>query len=256
MADQPENIFEAQSQQAPTQEAVAPNTAPQSGVNYADLLNNIKNESGAPKYDSVPKALEALAHSQQFIPQLKAELQNKETELAQLREQLSKTQAVEEVVSRLTQQQQAQVREAPAQASGLDEAAIANLVINTLQKAKQEESAQGNVLKVQEALTSKFGEKVTEVLDAKARELGTTRQELGVLASKNPNLVLALFGTPTAPAVKPTTSSVNIPASYSPERQPISRPEKSLLSGATSKEQAEFMRKIKEDVYARHGIQT
>lgn len=251
MADQP-NIFE-ETTQAPTQEASKPNTT-ESGVNYADLLNNIKNDSGAPKYDSVPKALEALAHSQQFIPQLKADLQNKEAEIAQLKAQLAQTQSVEEVVSRLTQQQQAQVRDEPTQASGLDEAAIMNLVKNVLNQTKQQESAQSNVSKVQEALTAKYGDKVTEVLEAKAKELGTTRQELGALASRNPNMVLALFGTQAAPAAKPTTGSVNIPASYVPERQPLARPEKSLLSGATSKDQTEFMRKIKEEVYAKHGI--
>lgn len=253
MADQP-NIFDEPTQQAPTQEAVKPNTT-DSGANYADLLNGIKNESGAPKYDSVPKALEALAHSQQFIPQLKADLQSKEAEIAQLKAQLAQTQSVEEVVSRLTQQQQAQVRDEPTQASGLDEAAITNLVKSVLNQTKQQESAQSNVAKVQEALTAKYGDKVTEVLDAKAKELGTTRQELGALASRNPNMVLALFGTQAAPAAKPTIGSVNIPASYVPERQPLARPEKSLLSGSTSKEQAEFMRKIKEEVYARHGIQ-
>jgi myosin heavy subunit len=252
MADQP-NIFDDQ-QPAPTQEPVKPNTT-DSGANYADLLNGIKNESGTPKYDSVPKALEALAHSQQFIPQLKADLQSKEAEIAQLKAQLAQSQSVEEVVSRLTQQQQAQVRDVPTQASGLDEAAITNLVKSVLSQTKQQESAQVNVTKVQEALTAKYGDKATEVLEAKARELGTTRQELGALASRNPNMVLALFGTQAAPAAKPTTGSVNIPASYVPERQPLSRPEKSLLSGATSKDQTEFMRKVKEEVYAKHGIQ-
>lgn len=252
MADQP-NIFDDQ-KPATTQEPAQPTTT-DSSANYADLLNGIKNESGAPKYDSVPKALEALAHSQQFIPQLKADLQSKEAEIAQLKAQLAQTKSVEEVVSRLTQQQQAQVREVPAQASGLDEAAVLNLVKNVLNQTKQEESASTNVAQVQSALTAKYGDKVTEVLEAKAKQLGTTRQELGALASRNPNLVLALFGTEAAPAAKPTIGSVNIPASYQPERQPLARPEKSLLSGATSKEQAEFMRKIKEEVHAKHGIQ-
>lgn len=251
MADQP-NIFDDQ-KPAPTQEPAQPST--ESSVNYADLLNGIKNESGIPKYDSVPKALEALAHSQQFIPQLKADLQTKEAEIAQLKEKLAQTQSVEDIVSRLSQQQQAQVRDVPAQASGLDEAAVMNLVKSVLNQTKQQESASTNVAQVQAALTAKYGDKVTEVLEAKAKELGTTRQELGALASRNPNMVLALFGTQAAPAAKPTTGSVNIPASYVPERQPLTRPEKSLLSGSTSKEQAEFMRKIKEEVYAKHGIQ-
>jgi hypothetical protein len=253
MADQP-NIFDASV--TPTQEQQPPVQATPSNADYADLLNGIKNESGAPKYDSVPKALEALAHSQQFIPQLKTDLQAKEAEIARLKEQLGQTQSVEEIVSRLTQQQQqAQVRDVPTQAGGLDEAAVETLVQTLLNKTKQKEIAQSNEAKVQEALTAKYGDKVIEVLDSKAKELGTTRQELGALARQNPALVLTLFGTQATNVVKPTTGSVNIPSSYQPERPQLARPEKSLLSGATSKDQAAFMRKIKEDVYAKHGIQ-
>lgn len=252
MADQPNDIFNANADITP---APQNDPATKSSTEYADLLNGIKNESGVPKYDSVPKALEALAHSQQFIPQLKTELQQKEAEIQKLKEQLGQTQSVEEIVSRLTQQQQAQVKDIPAQASGLDEAAVAKLVQDVLKQTKQQESAQYNQAKVQETLTAKYGDKVIDVLESKAKELGMTRQELGSLASQKPDLVLALFGAQASTGAKPTTGSVNIPSSYQPERPQLQRPEKSLLSGATSKDQAAFMRKIKEEIYAKHGIQ-
>lgn len=251
MADQP-NVFDVSP--AITQEPAQSNPAP-SDASYADLLSGIVNESGKPKYDSVPKALEGLANAQQYIPQLKTALDQKEAELLALKAKLAEQASVEEIVARLTaQQQQAPAQDTPPQASGLDEQAVVNLVKNVLNQTKQQESAVSNTLKVQEALTSKFGDKTIEVLEAKARELGTTRQELGQLASQNPALVLALFGTTANRAATPTIGSVNIPSSYSPERAPLEKPSKSLLSGATSKEQAEFMRKIKEDVYARHGV--
>lgn len=253
MADQP-NVFDVSP--AITQEPVQSNPAP-SDASYADLLSSIVNESGKPKYDSIPKALEGLANAQQYIPQLKTELERKEAELLALKAKLDQQASVEEVVARLTaQQQQAPAQDTPPQASGLDEQAVVNLVKNVLNQTKQQESAVNNTLKVQEALTAKFGDKTVEVLEAKARELGTTRQELGQLASQNPSLVLALFGTTANKAASPTIGSVNIPSSYSPERAPLEKPGKSLLSGATSKEQAEYMRKIKEDVYARHGVTT
>lgn len=237
---------ETQPQQNQQQQAPAPEV-------FADLLKDIRNERGEQKYDSVPKALQGLAHAQNFIPQLQTSIQQKDEEIRQLREQLAKASTVEDVVSRLTAQQTRVEDNQPA-ASGLDEQAVLGLVQNYLSQTKAQESAQGNILKVQEALTSKFGDKAAEVLETKARELGTTRQELGKLASQNPQLVLALFGTQVPQGVKPTTGSVTIPASYKPPVQELTRPEKSLLSGATSRDQAEFMRKIKERVYAKYDV--
>ncbi|MNY19707.1 hypothetical protein D3C86_1531530 [compost metagenome] len=162
---------------------------------------------------------------------------------------------MEDVVSRLTaSQQQAQVKDEPPVTSGLDEQAVMNLVKNVLTQTEQQNSAKSNVLQVQNTLKAKYGEKTIEVLDAKASELGTTRQQLGELASTNPALVLALFGTQASNNAKPTTTSVTIPSSYQPPREELKRPEKSLLSGATSREQAEFMRKVKADIYAKYGV--
>lgn len=252
MTDQ-SNVFSSN----PAPEQPSPQAQQQPSVTdpFVDLLKVVKNENGEQKYDSVPKAIEGLAHAQQYIPQLKAELQQKDLELAQLRAQLSQTQSLEDVVSRLTaSQQQAQVKDEPPVTSGLDEQAVMNLVKNVLSQTEQQKSAQSNILQVQNTLKAKYGEKTIEVLDAKASELGTTRQQLGELASKNPALVLALFGTQAPNGVKPTTTSVTIPSSYQPPREELKRPEKSLLSGATSREQAEFMKKIKADIHAKYGV--
>lgn len=252
MADQP-NIFAEQEVKPET--PVVTEQAPVVNTDYADLLKSIQNEQGQPKYDSLPKALEGLAHSQQYIPQLKTELQKKDQELATLREELAKRAAVEDVVTRLTaQQREPQEQGTPPKSSGLDEQAVLQLVQQALGQAKQQDQAQLNQAQVQQALSSKFGDKSREVVEQKAKELGTTPAELGQLASRNPAMVLALFNTSAQPNVKPTTGSVNIPSSYMPERAPLERPSKSLLSGATSKEQTEYMRKIKEEVYAKHGI--
>src|SRR3989304_5674023 len=98
MADQP-NIFADQvaPQVTPEQQTQAPVV----DTTYADLLKTIQNEQGQQKYDSLPKALEGLAHAQQYIPQLKTELQTKEQELITLREELAKRPAVDAVVTRL-----------------------------------------------------------------------------------------------------------------------------------------------------------
>jgi hypothetical protein len=61
MADQP-NVFSSEE---------TPQNVPASTNVFEDQLKQIKNETGEQKYDSVPKALEALQHSQSFIGQLK-----------------------------------------------------------------------------------------------------------------------------------------------------------------------------------------
>lgn len=251
MADQPD-VFASQPQAAPA--AQEPTPQPSDSA-YAHLLSQIKNEQGQPKYDSLPKALEGLANAQQYIPQLKTELQSKEAELAELRAKLAQQAQLEEVVSRLTaNQNQPKAQETPSPASGLDEQAVMNLLEQRLVQREQAAVQNQNAQQVHAALTAKFGEKANEVVAAKARELGTTPEELGKLASQTPAMVLALFNTSASKGPTPVTTSINIPASHNPGLPELKRPEKSLLIGATSKQQAEYMRQIKERVYAEHGI--
>ena len=56
---------------------------------FDDLLNNIKNDSGERKYNSVESALEALKHSQEYIPTLKDEKNNMSQELEKYKSQQS-----------------------------------------------------------------------------------------------------------------------------------------------------------------------
>lgn len=229
---------------------------PSSDSAYADLLAAIRNEEGKPKYDSVQKALEGLSHAQSYIPQLKTELQTKEEEINNLRAEMEKRGSIEDVISRLTakQDQGGQHNEGtPPQQVGLDEQAAKALFEQMLNETKQKESFRSNEQTVQNTLYAKYGEKTSEVVANKAKELGTTASQLGELAKQNPQMVLALFNT-SASQAGPTTSSRTIPSSYIQKEDPLERPSKSLLAGATGKEQAEFMRKIKERVYARHGI--
>jgi len=253
MADQP-NVFDTPVVQAPTQQEQqqAPAT---SDASYADLLKLIKNEEGQQKYDSLPKALEGLVNAQQFIPQLKTELQQKEAELTELRAKLAQQASIEEVVSRLAAKpNQTQVVEQPLQTSGLDEKAVMDLLEQRLAQREQTAKYELNTQQVQSALVAKYGDKASEVIAARATALGTTPQELGKLASQNPAMVLELFNTSAPKGPTPTTSSLNTSTFQTHEQAPLQRPTKSLLSGATSKQQAEFMRQIKADVYRRNGI--
>ena len=73
------------------------------------------------------------------------------------------------------------------------------------------------------------------------------------LSQESPQAVLSLFGTAQPKqGASVTLGSQSFPAS--PPQDDLVLPKKSLLSGATSKDQAAFMAQIKERVYKRNGI--
>lgn len=215
-----------------------------------DLLASIKNDQGQPKYKDVPTALDGLRHSQAFIEQLKAEKQAQEAELLRLKVELEKRAAVEDIVSKLSQNQ-SNTSTTPTET--LTPAQIAELVQNQLLLKQSQDSKAENLRKVNDALVSRFGDKASEVLVAKAQELGMTVQELGELAQSKPQAVLAYF--PTAQQTKPATAGINTSGfQASPASSEVPAPSKSLLSGATSKEQAAYMRQIRDEIYSKYGV--
>lgn len=221
---------------------------------YLDLLAGIKNEQGLPKYATVDEALKALAHSQAYIPEVKNQLSQREQELAALRAELEQRQSIEDVVSRLaTQNQPAPVADQP-NTSGLDESAVMKLVQQHLEQREAATVAQANLQQVDTTLRAKFGDRAGEVVAQRAAELGLTPKALGELSSKSPQAVLALFNATGAPAPKPSFSSINIPATNQPDQPPLERPAKSLLSGASMKDQAAFMAKVREKVLRENGL--
>jgi len=224
---------------------------PQSGDIFSDQLKSITAEDGRQKYDTVEKALEALTHSQTLIPTLQTQVSTQEQEISQLREELAKSKGAQELVDSLTNHQQAEQAGNPSETQ-FGEADVASLISATLDKREQVQVQTTNVDKVQTALMNAYGAKAQEVVQAKAKELNTTPEALGTLAASSPDMVLALFNNKsTSPSV--TNSSFNL-GFNEPQDVPLGRPEKTLLSGATSADQREFMAKVKAEVYKKHGI--
>lgn len=248
MADQP-NVFGGDNPPNPS-----PATTPSTNTpndNLATMLSAIKNEQGVQKYDSVEKALEALKHSQEYIPSLKTELEKKEQELAELRAARERYENLETIVERLTATKP-NGGEPPA-TKGLDEQAVNELVRRTLAETESSRRAADNLNKVQEALVSKFKDKAAEVVKSRATELGVTPKDLEELAKKSPALALQLFNTKVGESPSPTTSSFSSRLEPTPTPK-LSRPEKSLLAGASSADVNEFFKKVKEEVYRENGI--
>lgn len=247
MTDQSVFNEQAPATQPPAvQQQAAPNA-------YEDLLKGIKNEQGLPKYATLDEALKALQHSQEYIPQVKTQLSQKDEELAQLRAKLEQAANLEEVVSRLTKPTQPDTKDDRPNVNGLDESAVMKLVQQQLERNQQTLSAQSNQQQVENALKAKYGDKTVDVVKQRAAELGLTPQALGELSSKSPQAVLALFNTQGPQGPKTTTSSVNT-SGFNQQQPALERPTKSLLTGASTKEQAAYMAKIREDVHRKNGI--
>jgi len=214
---------------------------------FADQLAAIKNSDGAPKYDTVEKAIEALQHSQQYIPELKDKMSQQEQVISELQAKLEAGQKVQDIIDK-----QATPQETPATAEPLGEQQIQDIVAGVLFQRSTEDTHKANSDQVNKALVNKYGANAQAEVAKRAAELGMKPSEIGELSKKNPAAVLALFGEKVGSS-STTTNSFYIPADKV-EHEPLQRPEKSVLSGATSREQAEYMRKIKEEVYRKHDI--
>lgn len=216
-------------------------------------LMEIKRPDGTPKYSDPIAALDALKASQEHI-------QTIETENASLKEQVKEVETLQDTIKRLSGNMNNNEKLTPQtkEESGRSVEAAEELVAKILEKKLGERdavnTAVSNVKRVNDTLLSKFGEKTSEVVKAKAKALNTTPEALKELAAQNPQLVLELFGSSTA-ATSPNSSSISL-GGYTPPVDELKPPEKSILSGpgATHKNQADYFNKIRERTNKRLGV--
>lgn len=224
---------------------------------FADQLNSIVNESGKPKYESVEKALEALSHSQKFIPELKSKLDTAIAENERLKKELSERKGVDEMIQSwqsTTNKEEGKQGDQPVVPS-VDVKTVEQMVADILNKNTAEKQEQENVSAVQKSLIQKYGDKASEVIAKKAVDLNTTPDALKTLSKTNPALVLQLFDAKTQQTTI-TNSSVVIPPNKNNDSDELKRPEKSLLRGATARDQAEYMKAIRAKVYKDFNVET
>lgn len=245
MADQLFNDETSTNTQATPELEQAP--AKTSNDLFTDQLAAIKNESGEQKYDTPEKALEALKYSQQYIPELKSQMELQAEAIKELTAKLEASKSVEDIISQQTPQQ---VNEPTSTALGQED--IMRLVSEELSKRSTQDTQVSNQSQVNSALVAKYGDTAQAEIIKKAKELGMKPSELGALSKSNPAMVLSLFGEKVG-NTPVSTNSYHIPADNRvPEA--VTRPAKSILSGATASEQARHMAEIKAEVYRKHGI--
>lgn len=235
MADQP-SIFGTNTPVTPDQPGGGNTPNVQIDPAIANLLTEIKNERGEPKYKTLQDALVALKHSQEYIPQLTNTLKQKDEELNSLKGTVDKLSEIEKTVQLLTQKQ----NDAPTSAPVVNEETIAELVTRTLTKTQQEAVAKTNVTTVVEAMKAKFGAEADKVFYGKAEELGMSREDFNALAARTPKAVLKLVGldmpASAQPSGAPNTNAVKTEGFTPRTDSKVGRNTTTVSIGATTQE--------------------
>lgn len=241
MADQP-SIFNGNAPDNTNQDTTSDTSNVQntpSNDPVANLLKDIKNERGEQKYKDPLEALNGLKHAQEFIPQLKNQLADKDSELSRLREEVERLKNIQASVDALTQSNS--TPPATPQAS-MTEEQIADLVARTLTKKEQEAVQQQNLSTVVSTLQQVFGADAEKTFYSKAQELGLSQEEINGLAATKPKAVLTMFGIGAdkqgtkTPFQSPMSNSVNTTGIPPNSESYVGRNPKPALIGATTED--------------------
>lgn len=208
-----ENVFvtqnDSEQQPAAPAEQAAPQVepevkpeaqAPDPNSLFADQLAQIKTEDGRQKYADVSTALDSISHAQKHIAELTKQKQELEAEL-------QKRKGMEEMLDRINASQGTDTEQPSV--NGLDEAALAELVNSAISQREKASIAQKNELEVSNGLRKKFGDKASDMLAAKAAELGVGLDFMQSLAQHSPKAVLSYFEGTTASDPTPVTGGIN-----------------------------------------------
>lgn len=208
----------------------------QNQPDYTTLLSAIRNEAGEQKYKTLEDALNALKHSQEYIPQLKQQLSEREQELQRVSGQQRSQEEIERTVQELAKKLNEQTDNKP---QTLSQEQIAELVNRTLTQKQTEAQAKSNQASVVKKLTDVFGEKAEEKYIEAAADMGLSVDEMNALAAKSPKAVLKALGITEQTKQQtgaPMGSSVNTAAFQPHQDSFVKRNDNRLEVGATFNE--------------------
>lgn len=238
-----ENIF---NQENPVQTPGQNSSVQNPNDALATMLQDIKNERGEPKYRDVQTAIEALRHSQEFIPQLKEEKERLAREASELRSEVERLRAIEDTVTKLTSGNALEKPAPQVAPQTLNPEEVAKLVEKTLTQREVEVQRKTNLQSVVSTMQQSFGDKAEETFYQRAKELGLSVEAINNLAASSPTAALKLFGigdTRTKQNLpSPTKPSVNADA-FKPQQETfIGRNQKPVILGSTTQELMSEMR--------------
>jgi len=182
------------------QESQEATTVPEEQVSspYEELLQQITNEEGKPKYSSVEEALKGNVHAQRHISTLEQENQRYKEETARMEEMLkqfsdnNESQAkTEDNVATTTPSESPKPEESASVPSEDELLERLQARLTEKQKAEQREKNKREAL---ERAQSVYGERTAEVLKEKADALGVDPQWLVSQAEYSPAAFYNLVG--------------------------------------------------------------
>lgn len=221
-----------------------------------DLLAQIKNDDGNPKYANVEAALKALKESQEFIPKVLQEKKTVEQELAEARQKLEKAKTLEELTEALKSKQQPtdpqQTKE--GEPKGVAPEDIDKLLENKLAAREQASKQKQNLETVINTVSSKYGDKAKEHIQKVADQLGTTPSKLQELAAENPNMALRLLDAQGSSSPNPSVSTTSAPRTIQDDN-PMPTFEKSAARGGLSNDElVARWRQVKDYTHKKLGV--
>lgn len=208
-----------------------PNPAPQVNDDISTRLSQITNEQGVQKYKDLSTALDALKHSQEFIPQLKTDFEKVASENAKLKAELERLKTIEESLEQISNKNP--VNQPVTQA--ITEESIQDLVTKALEQREVMSSRKANISQVVNKVKELYGEKSEEAFYGKAKELGLNPAQINKLAEESPQVVFKLLGIDSQPSNNNAfnKSSVNTAALPANRDSVIGKNTKSIMVGAT-----------------------
>ena len=144
-----------------------------------------------------------------------------ETQLTELRTELSKEEAAKKLLAELESRRQApNANSLPKQGETnpsdtkpeLSEDVIQRLVEETLSKRETTQTAKQNAKMVQDELVQKYGTEAKTHVEKKAQELGMSFDRLSALAAEAPTAFMSLIGEPKPEYKPPVSGTINTAA--------------------------------------------
>ena len=150
-------------------------------------------------------------HAQQHIKTLESETATMRQEIEGLKSKLEGASTVEEIMQRIDQNKFDQTtmseQTAPQVAQLVEQ--VKEEILGDLSSAERARVESDNWAKANALLREKYGDKYSDFVDSRARDLQMTVDQMRELARTAPEAVLALVDTEDKHSPAPTTSSIN-----------------------------------------------
>lgn len=182
MSEETEVVQETQTEELSTNEAPKQDTAPKAFEIPTEAQAFV---GEGKKYQSPEDALKSVPHAQKHIETL-------ESELAQVKEELTKRKTAQELLDEI--KSGAQPVENTTPSAEVNQDTLEQLVSSTIERREQATKAKTNASQVANKFTEKFGTTAEDAYNQIAKEAGLSVQQLNNLAATSPNAVLKLAG--------------------------------------------------------------